>query len=177
MAPPIQPKALEPPSAAQVLIDRALLAEVLTGSRNSSRKRLALPLHKTTDEPVQRLINAMQPGTYIRPHRHREPPSPESILLLQGRLWLITFTGNGEVDASWELERESGRFGVDLIPGIYHTLIVTQPNTVIFESKAGPWRGHGDKTFAPWAPEENAPEANDYLDRLCRKLGITYDRR
>ncbi len=45
---------------------RALSAEAAT----SPRRRKNLNLHETLDDPIQRLCNAFEPGTYLRPHRH-----------------------------------------------------------------------------------------------------------
>jgi mannose-6-phosphate isomerase-like protein (cupin superfamily) len=39
-------------------------------ARASVRRRKNLNLHETLDDPIQRLCNAFEPGTYVRPHRH-----------------------------------------------------------------------------------------------------------
>ena len=57
-------------------------------------------------------------------------------------------------------------FGVDLVPGVYHTLVVLEPDTVIYEVKDGPYVASNDKAFAPWAPPEGSPEAPAYMARL-----------
>ena len=52
----------------------------------SARRRANCNIHPTLDDPVQRFFNAMQPGTYVRPHRHTTPLRWEMFLVLQGRL-------------------------------------------------------------------------------------------
>ena len=37
------------------------------------------------------MLNAIQPGSYIRPHRHLDPPKSESLILLQGMLGYVSF--------------------------------------------------------------------------------------
>lgn len=36
----------------------------------SPRRRKNFNLHASPDDPIQRLCNAFEPGTYVRPHRH-----------------------------------------------------------------------------------------------------------
>jgi cupin fold WbuC family metalloprotein len=38
--------------------------------------------HESLDDPINRLINAMEPETYLRPHRHKNPDKNEVFLLL-----------------------------------------------------------------------------------------------
>jgi hypothetical protein len=57
---------------------------------------------------------------------------------------------------------------VDLLPGIYHSFIALEPDTVIYEVKTGPYTATSDKTFAPWAPAEGTAEAARYMAELLR---------
>jgi hypothetical protein len=60
---------------------------------------------------------------------------------------------------------------VDCREGVWHTFFALEPNTVVFEAKAGPHDAAMDKEFAPWAPDEESPEAAEYFSRLkeiCR---------
>jgi hypothetical protein len=47
---------------------------------------------------LHRMLNAIEPGSYIRPHRHQSPPKPESIIVLSGSLALVKFGGDGASD-------------------------------------------------------------------------------
>ena len=57
-------------------------------------------------------------------------------------------------------------FGVDLVPGVFHTLIAAEPDTVVYEVKTGPYSAANDKAFASFAPAEGTPEASQYLEHL-----------
>ena len=46
--------------------------------------------HERLDDPVNRLLNALEPGTYLRPHRHLNPKKDEIFLLLRGRIAGLT---------------------------------------------------------------------------------------
>jgi hypothetical protein len=49
---------------------------------------------------------------------------------------------------------------------VYHSFIVLEPDTVIYEVKSGPYVTSTDKSFAPWAPAEGTPEAQVYMEQL-----------
>ena len=70
------------------------------------------------------------------------------------------------------LDAESGTFGVDLVPGHYHTVAALRPDTIIYEVKTGPYEATTDKSFAPWAPEEGTVEAQNYLSNLLKACGL-----
>ena len=59
-----------------------------------------------------------------------------------------------------------GSFGIDLAPGLYHSFFALEPDTLLYEVKCGPYVPATAKDFAPWAPEEGAPEAQRYLEEL-----------
>ncbi|MFM8340309.1 MAG: WbuC family cupin fold metalloprotein, partial [Fluviibacter sp.] len=52
------------------LIDQALLTQTCQAAASAERKRKNANFHPNDAFPVHRLINAMQPGSYVRPHRH-----------------------------------------------------------------------------------------------------------
>jgi len=61
----------------------------------SPRLRAHRNFHPELTDPVQRLAIAMEPGTYIRPHRH--PHTFELLLALSGRFVVLTFDDLGYV--------------------------------------------------------------------------------
>jgi cupin fold WbuC family metalloprotein len=63
----------------------------------------------------------------------------------------------------------NGLWGVDIAPGIWHTIGVTSATAVCFETKPGPWDPTTDKEFAPWAPREGDPQAAQYLHDLLNR--------
>ena len=54
-------------------------------------------LHQELADPIQRLAIAMEPGTYIRPHRHLQ--TWELLTSLQGRFVVLNFDDEGTVIA------------------------------------------------------------------------------
>lgn len=158
------PLALPPPSGQVFNLNQQTLSEGKLASQKSPRRRIALPLHRNQDARVQRLINFLQPQTYIRPHCHPLPHASESICLLEGHLEVLIFTSLGVVTERHHLLPSHPL--IDLEPGIWHGMIVHTPDTVIFETKLGPYHAATDKQFATWAPPEDSAEASSFLDSL-----------
>ncbi|MDB4990188.1 MAG: hypothetical protein JWN04_5366 [Myxococcaceae bacterium] len=149
-----------------VLLTKQLLSEALAASRQSDRKRMILPFHKTAEDPLHRMFNAMQPGTYVQPHRHLAPAKSEVFLVLCGALDFVVFDEHGEIQLVRRLAAGSETFGIDLSPGIFHSFLVREPDSVIYEVKPGPYTAIDDKDFAPWAPAEGAPGVDAYRTSL-----------
>jgi len=160
------PRSLEPPSADVVMIGNDLIQKAVDSSRNSPRKRITLPLHKSHSDNLHRMLNALQPGSYIQPHRHLYPPKAESIIVIRGAIICVEFSDSGEIMHRYRLSSESPHIGIDIEPGIYHTFFAIEEDTVIFEVKPGPYEQSSDKDFAFWAPAEGSQGAADYLRNL-----------
>jgi len=55
-------------------------------SQSSPRRRVIQPFHRDESAALQRMFNAVQPDSYIPPHRHFDPPKAESWIALRGAL-------------------------------------------------------------------------------------------
>lgn len=150
------------------LIDRAMLDEVTAAARGAARGRKNRNFHRSEGEPSQRLLNAVEPRSYVAPHRHADPSMDETFVLLRGRLGVVTFDASGAVQATALLEPGGERLGVTVPAGTFHSVVSLEAGTVYFESKAGPYRPLQPDERAPWAPGEQAPAASEYLERLRR---------
>ncbi len=142
-----------------------LLAKVTEQARLSSRLRQNYNFH-THEERVQRFLNAMQPGTYVRPHRHCPVAGVnrfEFFLALQGALGLLVMDERGQVTHTERISAQGEIRGIELSQATFHTLVVLAPDTVIFELKEGPYQAETDKEFLPMFPLENTPEAAQWV--------------
>ena len=149
------------------IIDAALLAQVTAEARLSPRGRKNLNFHPADDFPAHRLLNAIEPGSYIAPHRHLDRDKDETMIVLSGRLGLVIFDDQGGVSETAVLGEGEAALGVDIEHGTWHTVFALASGTVLFEAKAGPFRPLTSDERAPWAPQENGPAATDYLRRLA----------
>ena len=63
-------------------INADLLKSLSGKARSRDRKRINLNFHDGDYDPLQRMLNAMQPGTYLQPHKHENPDKREVFLAL-----------------------------------------------------------------------------------------------
>lgn len=148
------------------IIDNQTLDLLSRDAAASERLRKNLNLHDDYTDPCQRLLNAMEPGTYIRPHRHQHPPKPECFMAVRGKLALVVFSAEGDVEEIIPFGDGCDVVIVDLPAGIWHSLISLQPGSIFFETKPGPYEPLSDKDFAPWAPAEGTSDVASYLANL-----------
>lgn len=167
--------ALDPPTTDLVVLSRARVDEAIAHARTSPRRRVIAPFHRSESELLHRMLNAVQPDSYIRPHRHLDPPKAEAWVVLRGALCFFAFNDDGAVREHILLRAGGPDFGVDLVPGVYHSFIALEPDTVIYEVKSGPYQAASDKSFAPWAPAEGTPEAAAYLQQLRTRYATAGD--
>lgn len=157
------------PTGAQ-LIDNALMDRTLERARTSPRLRTNHNFHASHADPLHRFLNAWVRGTYVAPHRHIVDPKPEAFLVLRGELACFLFDAAGAVVERHILGR-NGVFGIDLPPGVWHTLAPLSEVAICYEVKPGPWDPATDKEFAHWAPLEGDARAPSYLEALLATLG------
>ncbi|NIQ11458.1 MAG: WbuC family cupin fold metalloprotein, partial [Gammaproteobacteria bacterium] len=144
------------------IIDNNRLNLLSREASESPRLRKNLNLHADYSDSCQRLFNAMEPGTYIRPHRHSDPPKPECFMAIRGRMALIVFNGDGSIEQVIPFGEGCDVVAIDLPPAVWHSLVSLEPGSVFFETKPGPYAPLTDKDFAPWSPEEGSPDVSSY---------------
>ncbi|MFP4060462.1 MAG: WbuC family cupin fold metalloprotein [Bacteroidales bacterium] len=147
-------------------IDNQLLDKVTEEAKASPRKRKNFNFHPTLDDPLHRMLNAIEPGSYLRPHKHENPGKMESFILLRGKLAVFEFSPSGEIVDATILSHDEGKVGVEFPPAIFHTVLSIESGTVVYEVKNGPYSALDDKNFAEWAPAEGDAEVEDYLKKL-----------
>ncbi|MDZ7637783.1 MAG: WbuC family cupin fold metalloprotein [Bryobacterales bacterium] len=150
------------------LISQDQIEAVAARAEALPRRRLNWNLHATMEEPAHRFLNVMLKGSYVAPHRHTAPPKPETFVVLEGEVALLQFSEGGEVEVVSLLgpETQPRIWGIDLMAGVWHSLVVLSPMAAIFEVKPGPYSPATDKDFAAWAPREGEPGVPEYLARL-----------
>lgn len=113
------------------------------------RGRAPHNLHPKLSDPVQRFLNAIEPGSYVHPHRHSDPLRWELFVGLHGSAAVLLFDDEGRVLA-WEPVGPSERNrAVEIPAGAWHSIVALEPGTVLFEFKPGPDAAAKDKDFAP----------------------------
>ena len=79
-----------------------------------------------------------------------------------GGIFQLVFSETGEVLAKRVMQAGGECAGVDLPPCVFHGLVVLEPDSILFECKAGPYRPVGEGEHAHWAPREGEAGVADY---------------
>lgn len=152
------------------IINDQLLDAVGEQAKQSPRLRMNYNFHDSLEDPVNRLINAMEPGTYLRPHRHQNPDKDESFLLLRGKVIVFTFDNEGNVTEKITLDPKAGVYGADIKAGVWHTLLVLETGSVVYEAKPGPFAPLSPENMAPWSPDAaDAEGIKSYMEWLAKQ--------
>jgi cupin fold WbuC family metalloprotein len=135
------------------MLNRESLDALVRQAQDSPRRRAHQTLHVELDDAVQRLAIAMEPETYVRPHRH--PQSWELLTRLRGRFAILFFDEAGTVTLRTELGEDQQ--AIEYPAGAWHSVVSLEPGSVIFEVKRGPYIQPTAADAAAWAPAENEP--------------------
>lgn len=134
----------------------------------SPRRRQHRNVHADYAEQVQRLFNAIEPDSYIRPHQHGLAPRSEMMMAIRGSMALVIFDDTGNITSihRFAANQTNTAAGVEVPAGSWHTVVALEPGSILLEVKAGPFDPSMPKEMAPWAPEEGTTAACSYLATL-----------
>ena len=158
-----------------VRIGKELFDRVSAEAAVAPRRRKNHNFHKDYGDPVQRMLNAIEPWSYIRPHKHEDPDKREIFFSLRGRIVVVEFAEDGTVTDHFLLDPLVQNFGTEIPERVYHTLIALDPETVSYEVKDGPFSPIDDKNFAPWAPREGDPAVRSFMEGILERVGLRCD--
>jgi cupin fold WbuC family metalloprotein len=137
------------------------IAALLADAEASPRRRAHLLLHAGHDDTVQRLLIALWPKTYVRPHQHSQ--QWEMLALQRGVADVLAFAPDGTLTARHRLDPAAPVIQIPV--GTWHAAVALNPGTIVMEIKPGPYRAN---EFADWTPEEATPAAADLVAWLER---------
>ena len=152
--------------------DKQLLEKMNAKSRVASRKRAHYTFHKSDDDTLQRMLNAMQPGTYLRPHKHKNPDKREVFLVLTGKFLVVEFDEAGAIVDYMILDAKTHQHAAEIAQRTYHTVICLAPDSIAYEIKDGPYDPIDDKNFASWAPREGKAGCQEFIQKILNELNI-----
>lgn len=138
----------------------------------SPRLRQHRNLHTSYAEPCQRFFNAIEPGSYLRPHRQALIPRSKLLIAIRGRFALMIFDDEGAVtqivriSPGESMAARGWAVGAEVPPGHWNTVVSLATGSVLLEIKAGPYDPNAARELAPWAPPDNSPDVLRYLKNL-----------
>ena len=122
------------------IIDEQLLNDVGAQAKESPRLRMNYNFHQSLDEKCHRFLNALELGTEVPIHKH--PTKDETFVILRGKVRVTTHNDDGSIIEDVVLCAEEGKYGVNILKGVWHKLECIEENSVIFECKEGPFVEH-----------------------------------
>lgn len=128
-------------------ITQALLDSLTEKAKVSPRLRMNFDLRNTPADTSQRMLNAIEPGSFLPIHRHRH--SSETVVCLRGHIREVFYNDKGEVTEMIDLVPASECVALNVPIGQWHTVEVLESGTVILEVK--------DEAYSPLSPEDIMP--------------------
>jgi cupin fold WbuC family metalloprotein len=121
------------------IIDKRLLDETSGKAEKNERLRMNHNIHNDLNDPINRMLNALEPGTVMPVHRHLHPHKNESIIVLRGEVDVLLYDDGGQLTESITLNPAKGNYGIEIPGEVWHNMHVKEKGTVIFEVKEGPY--------------------------------------
>ena len=118
-----------------MIIDDKILDELSAKAKASPRLRMAFDLRNTPEDNSQRMLNALEPGTIMPIHRHRN--SSETVVILRGRICWHFYDDAGNETESVVLDANSEVRCINVEKGRWHSLECLASGSVLMESKDG----------------------------------------
>ena len=127
-------------------ITQALLDNLTEQAKASPRLRMNMDLRNSAEDKSQRMLNAIEPGSPLPIHRHRN--SSETVVCLRGRL-VEEFYDELErtCTEAIELSPNGPVVAVNIPIGQWHTVRSLESGTVILEVKDGHYEPLGPEDF------------------------------
>ena len=126
-----------------MLTTQDLLDALTAQAKASPRLRMHYDLRDALDEKSQRILNAMEPGTVLPIHRHRE--SSETVVMLRGKGKWNYYDDKGNLTESFLVEADGNIRGISVPKGQWHNAESLESGTVILECKDGAWKPLADE--------------------------------
>lgn len=118
-----------------MIIDQNLLDSLSAQAKANPRLRQSYDLRTTPEDKSQRMLNALEPGTIMPIHRHRN--TSETMVMVRGKLIERFYDYNGNITEEFVMEPCGQYAMLQIEVGRWHSLEVLEEGTVIFEAKDG----------------------------------------
>ena len=124
-----------------MIIDQHILDNLTSQAKSSPRLRMNLDLRNSPDDNSQRMLNAIEPGTVLPIHRHRN--SSETVVCLRGHFEEYFYDAEGRLTDT--IDMVPGGTIINIPVGPWHNLRSLESGTVLLEVKDGPYEPIGDE--------------------------------
>lgn len=120
------------------ILTSVILDRTSKKAANSPRLRMNYNLHDSFEDVVQRMFNALEPGTDVPIARH--PYSNETLIMLRGKLRVIIYDGDKNIIEDVVIAPNTQNIGYHIPKGTWHKVESLEHGTICFETREGPYR-------------------------------------
>ena len=125
-----------------MVITKEILDELTAKAKASERLRANMDLRNTPEDKSQRMLNALEPGTIMPIHRHKE--SSETCVCIRGHFEEYFYDENGYLTDT--IDMVPCGVSLNIEKGQWHSLKCLESGTILLEAKDGAYR--------PLSPDE-----------------------
>jgi cupin fold WbuC family metalloprotein len=114
-------------------IDTQILDELTDKAKASPRLRMNYDLRNSSEDNSQRMLNAIEPGTIVPIHRHKN--TSETVVCIRGHFEEYLYDEEGRLTET--IDMHPGGLVLNIPPGQWHSLKSLESGTVLIEMKDG----------------------------------------
>lgn len=119
-----------------MIIDKTIFDELSSKAKASPRLRCNLDLRNSAEDLSQRMLNALEPGTIMPIHRHKD--SSETCVCIRGHFEEYFFDEKGNLTET--IDMVPGGVVLNIEKGQWHSLKCLESGTILLEAKDGRYR-------------------------------------
>ena len=116
-----------------MIVDQHTLDNLTAQAKKSPRLRMSLDLRNTPEDQSQRMLNAIEPGTVLPIHRHRD--TSETVVCLRGHFEEYFYDDVGQLTDT--IDMVPGGTLINIPAGQWHSLRSLERGTILLECKDG----------------------------------------
>ena len=119
-----------------MVITQAILDDLIAKAKASERLRANLDLRNSAEDQSQRMLNALEPGTVMPIHRHKD--TSETCVCIRGHFEEYFYDSEGRLTDT--IDMVPGGTVLNIDTGQWHSLKCLESGTVLLETKDGAYR-------------------------------------
>ena len=118
-----------------MIITQRILDELSAKAKTSERLRANLDLRNSAEDNSQRMLNALEPGTVMPIHRHKN--TSETCVCIRGHFEEYFYDSEGRLTDT--IDMVPGGVLLNIEKGQWHSLKCLGTGTILLEAKDGPY--------------------------------------
>ena len=117
-------------------ITKEILDDLSEKAKANPRLRTAMDLRNSPEDGSQRMLNALEPGTILPIHRHKD--TSETCVCIRGHFEEYFYDSEGRLTDT--IDMVPGGVVLNIEAGQWHSLRCLESGTVLLEAKDGAYR-------------------------------------